>query len=323
MLRISTLKFMAYMVILILSVSHLSATADTVQARIVNGKDASITDVPWQVALTKFNDDLYGSQYCGGSIIHAKWILTAAHCLEGLSALDAGFVVVGITDLSAPSNSTEVISIKQLVIHGDYDTDSFDNDIALLELSREIDFNVCDNACKIIDVLQAADQANVMPVSTPVKISGWGSFAQVPSSTTFPHLLQSVEINILDCNNTIRPNSQYSENMFCAGDYAAGADSCAGDSGGPLVAANNLGTGLVLAGITSWGPDICATDNDPGVYTRVANYGCFIQKFSNKDVDLGLDCGAMSKTSSGSTSWWLLSLLLVMRFFPKMRRLRY
>ena len=49
--------------------------------KIIGGNDVSIEDYPWQVSLQKSN--YFGlSHFCGGSIIHPKWVITAAHCLE-------------------------------------------------------------------------------------------------------------------------------------------------------------------------------------------------------------------------------------------------
>ena len=44
--------------------------------------DASISDYPWQVALTS----PFGYGFCGGSIINDSWVLTAAHCVSGESS---------------------------------------------------------------------------------------------------------------------------------------------------------------------------------------------------------------------------------------------
>ena len=46
--------------------------------RIVGGSPTTITDVPWQVLI------IVGGKLCGGSIISSTWILTAAHCVNGL-----------------------------------------------------------------------------------------------------------------------------------------------------------------------------------------------------------------------------------------------
>lgn len=59
-------------------------TGDTLEdasRRIVGGKACSVSRWPWQVALIA-----NGEQVCGGSLVTADWIVTAAHCF------DSGFV---------------------------------------------------------------------------------------------------------------------------------------------------------------------------------------------------------------------------------------
>ena len=46
-------------------------------AKIVGGQPADDNEYPFMVALV----DSYGWQFCGASIIDAKFILSAAHCL--------------------------------------------------------------------------------------------------------------------------------------------------------------------------------------------------------------------------------------------------
>lgn len=48
-------------------------------ARIVGGTEATPHSWPHQVAL--FIDDKF---FCGGSLISKEWVLTAAHCMDGL-----------------------------------------------------------------------------------------------------------------------------------------------------------------------------------------------------------------------------------------------
>merc|ERR1711981_662629 len=48
------------------------------EGRIVGGNEATPHSHPHQVAL--FIDDMY---FCGGSLISADYVLTAAHCMDG------------------------------------------------------------------------------------------------------------------------------------------------------------------------------------------------------------------------------------------------
>ena len=48
-------------------------------SKIVGGSEVTIEEYPWQVFL------IVGEYMCGGSIIDENWILTAAHCTDGLT----------------------------------------------------------------------------------------------------------------------------------------------------------------------------------------------------------------------------------------------
>ena len=53
-----------------------------ISSRIVGGIQAQKGEWPWQALLASPG----GAQFCGGSLIADKWVLTASHCLEGSSA---------------------------------------------------------------------------------------------------------------------------------------------------------------------------------------------------------------------------------------------
>jgi len=65
------------------------------------------------------------------------------------------------------------------------------------------------------------------------------------------------------------------DGQLCAGGIE-GKDSCVGDSGGPLmstgISPRDGRTRYFVAGVVSFGPELCGTKNWPGVYTRLSQY---------------------------------------------------
>ena len=59
-------------------------------ARVVNGENATPHSWPWQVSLR-----VNGHHICGGSLIKANWIVTAAHCVRNFPYPQGYTVVVG------------------------------------------------------------------------------------------------------------------------------------------------------------------------------------------------------------------------------------
>ncbi|XP_077288123.1 trypsin, alkaline B-like [Arctopsyche grandis] len=102
--------------------------------KIQNGQAADITDVPYIVSiLIDPNDDGNFVHTCGGAIIDANSILTAAHCINDRKHQPGIFKVRAGSTFN--KNGGQVRDVIKMIIHPNYQRSTFDKDIALLFLS--------------------------------------------------------------------------------------------------------------------------------------------------------------------------------------------
>jgi secreted trypsin-like serine protease len=103
----------------------------TVVSRIVNGEPAQTGAWGWAVLLK------LGPFMCGGSIVSRSWIITAAHCVEGITASQVT-VYAGSNILWSSSQTRHALYI---VAHPNYNSTAFTNDIALIKLAYPLVMN--------------------------------------------------------------------------------------------------------------------------------------------------------------------------------------
>ncbi|XP_054738821.1 trypsin beta-like [Anastrepha obliqua] len=214
--------------------------------RIVGGAATTISSVPWQISLQRS-----GSHSCGGSIYSSTIIITAAHCLQGVSTS-----ILKIRAGSSYWNSGGVLlQVSAYSNHEGYSSSTMQNDIAVIRLASSLSFSSTIKAIGLADTAPADGAA--------AAVSGWGT--TVSGSAALPTQLRYVNVSVVSLANCSSSSYGYgnavTETMICA--YTAGKDSCQGDSGGPMV------SGGVLVGVVSWGYG-CAYANYPGVYSDVA-----------------------------------------------------
>ena len=101
--------------------------------KIVDGESAASQTWGWMASLRYSST---GAHFCGGSIISAWHILTAAHCVTQFTSASAVRVYVGSIYLS---NTVQARSVSKIVIHENYSATTFVNDIAVLKLSSSLD----------------------------------------------------------------------------------------------------------------------------------------------------------------------------------------
>jgi secreted trypsin-like serine protease len=269
---------------------------ELLEPRIIGGAPAQPGAWPWMAALVS-GPNPYTSQYCGGSLIHPNWVVTAAHCVFDqtgglMSSLD---VVLGTNDLRASPDAYERIRVSEIIPHPSYDPNTFDNDIALLRLSQSSG----QTPIRWITPELALSLALPGDLAT---VAGWGITRNF--ATTRPESLMQVTIPIIS-NTTCGQVYYITDNMMCAGFAEGGKDACLGDSGGPFMSPDGQG-GYLLAGIVSSGAQAgCALPGLYGVYTRVSNYADWLTVYvGSTPLPCSLTISPASQTfsSNGGTA---------------------
>lgn len=135
---------------------------EPVTTRIINGEDAEEGQFPYQVSLR--NERMGSQHFCGGSILNDEYILTAAHCVQGLNSIPS--LVVAVVGSHRLSRGGQTIRLKAIISHKQYNSQRFINDIALLRTASKIHFT---------DLIQPiALPAENIAANTKILVSGWG-----------------------------------------------------------------------------------------------------------------------------------------------------
>lgn len=229
--------------------------------RIIGGEAAGENEFPFFV-------DYW---YCGASLIHEDIILTAAHCVDGVTETDKVYVGAYREHYDNPNQTgnPEVRTITGHAVHPEYDDFTTNNDVMVIKI---------DSPSSHTPIVLNKDASNPSPGEELTAI-GHGYTDDV--DLTLPEELQKVTIPYVphdQCSQKISDSAEdylldpdayvvLEETMLCAGLEEGGKDTCQGDSGGPLIAEDGT-----QVGITSWGIG-CALENSPG---KSLDYRCSI-----------------------------------------------
>ncbi|RJQ68862.1 serine protease [Pseudonocardiaceae bacterium YIM PH 21723] len=198
---------------------------------IVGGNRASTAQFPFVVDISR-----NGGQWCGGTLVAADKVATAAHCFAGVNASE--FTVFQGRDdrQSTAGKSSKVAKVFQ---DPGFQGVESGNDYAVLTLATPF------TGVQVLPLASASDSGLYTP-GTNATVLGWGKTAENGQSSRF---LLKVDVPLRSAADCSRAYAQSAgdNTQVCAGFDTAGKDSCGGDSGGPLVA------GGKLIGIVSYG----------------------------------------------------------------------
>ncbi|UYV65448.1 hypothetical protein LAZ67_3004410 [Cordylochernes scorpioides] len=199
-------------------------------------------------------------------------------------------------------------NVVKLVVHPEFRNSSLWNDVALLQLDRDVIFAPhIDTVClpRKLDVFEGRACVVTGWGKDAFTVYCWGHYVTklcpcVTEGGTYSNVMKEVALTVVDfhtCQEALRKTRlgryfHLHEGFLCAGGEN-GLDSCKvpkltvwaqGDGGGPLVCYDPQDGGYVLVGVVSWGID-CGQPQVPGVYVRVQRYLDWIANATGYPLD--------------------------------------
>lgn len=270
------------------------------EERIVGGTATQRGSLPFMAVILSSgigaSPTSYQFNYCGGTRITSRHILTAAHCAVAVG----DYVETPRWDLSSTLSSEAALfgAKRQRVVkataHPLYSKTTKKNDVMVVELEADVA-----NA-PTVGIVGAAT-ASLMNAGVQATTAGWGGTVAVSGSdptSGFPAILRSVTVPVISSTTCSSLIGTLDPTMLCAGVLSGGFDSCQGDSGGPLMVQSGS-NGWVQIGIVSFG-DGCAQPNRPGVYTNLLDSG--VQSFISGVVGAQLPTAQSGALSAAATA---------------------
>lgn len=259
--------------------ASVTSDAEVLNPYIVGGSVAP-SPIPWMASLRVNN-----WHFCGGTLIHKKYVLTAAHCNLGWKGQPQGVRSVSVVFNNLSAKATGPFTAKVLrgllpntalpIYNADAKTIGSavqgGEDILLLELDRDI----------LLPTVKLATESQMKDYlygnALPAKILGWGAIDGQASKPSDWLKVATPLVLLKEAQSC--PFAKAPEKFFCVSSKVANA--CSGDSGGPILA--NVSGQEVQLGVASFvfsrqaGVPMCQNGQTITAYTNMSSVRAWIE----------------------------------------------
>ena len=244
------------------------AVAGTLDQPILGGTQATVGQYPTVVAV-----DL-GNALCTGTLIDKDWVLTAAHCVQGMSP---GQITIHFNTINIFQSAGKTVGASMAVAKPEFNLSTLgSNDIGLIKLSQSV---------TDITPLPVNLYAAKAPVGIKVTMVGFGATAVGGGGNI------GIEYVVDQTSVSCSSMGESDASLLCF-NQTSGKGKCEGDSGGPSFAM--IDGKLTQVGITSFGDQNCAQF---GADTRTDAERAFLLKYipqlecsTDADCPTGREC---------------------------------
>ncbi|KAL7286363.1 hypothetical protein TKK_0019319 [Trichogramma kaykai] len=253
-------------VVVLLLPSFQTVVAEGTHSKIYQGEAAAKGEFPYQVSIT-----VGGRHICGGSLVSAKHVLTAAHCVEEIVLSRRNFTRgIAVRTGSVMLGKGRNYLIRRISYHNGF-RDSYrlflPNDIAVVQLQKPVELS------DYVKPIHLPEYRAELPEGSKVIVTGFGTTISNDLSPVLKKLVTETFSNTKCGNYFLRlTGRRVMTSQICA-EKKRGDGTCTGDSGGALVDLDKT----TIYGIVSGGGYSC-DGADPTVYTKVSYYVPYIQR---------------------------------------------